>query len=515
MTFSTRRAMILHPFLLAVYPVLLLCATNNTPVLGPDTYPLFIATICIAVAGFGILTFILKDKYKSANIVTVFLFFAFSYGHIYQAISGQRFAGIEYGRHRFLLVFYVIAFAGLVRTLNRSADSARNLTRVFNWIAFGLLIMPVAGLARAHMTQQRSRAQAASENDSADPETGPPYRSSSGAPDLYYIILDGYGSAATLRNVYNYDNSAFLDYLRSRGFFVAEDGHSNYSSTFLSLASSLNMTHVNDLALVAGVDSNDESFAYPMIANNRVSRLMKARSYRYLQLASGWSVTNSNVYADEFLQAPGWNEFQAVFLRTTILNPLMDFVDTRQLRSRVLSAFDTLSNLGSANHKPFFIFAHIVSPHPPFIFDATGGVPSGTDGAATGPTGLWKNKKGYVDQLSFINQKVRGLLDAILAREGPQPIIILQGDHGPASVDSRLAAPSGELIRERMGILEAILVPVECRSRLYPGITPVNVLRTVLNCRYGTHLQALEDRVYYSRFDRPYDFADVTALLAK
>ena len=46
-------------------------------------------------------------------------------------------------------------------------------------------------------------------------------------PDIYYIILDGYARADILEELYNYDNSEFLEFLEQRGFFVADQGRAN------------------------------------------------------------------------------------------------------------------------------------------------------------------------------------------------------------------------------------------------------------------------------------------------
>src|SRR5262249_55856944 len=65
-------------------------------------------------------------------------------------------------------------------------------------------------------------------------------------PDVYYIILDGYARADTLKRECQFDNSEFLEQLRSRGFYVADQSCSNYPMTFMSLASSLNMSYLDN-----------------------------------------------------------------------------------------------------------------------------------------------------------------------------------------------------------------------------------------------------------------------------
>jgi hypothetical protein len=74
-------------------------------------------------------------------------------------------------------------------------------------------------------------------------------------PDIYYIILDGYGRSDVLKK-YGYDNSDFLNSLRDLGFYVADCAQSNYAQTKLSLTSSLNFNYVDalDKRFAAGSD---------------------------------------------------------------------------------------------------------------------------------------------------------------------------------------------------------------------------------------------------------------------
>ena len=54
-------------------------------------------------------------------------------------------------------------------------------------------------------------------------------------PTVYYIILDGYARQDVLQEKYQIDNTPFIDFLKQKGFYVAEQATSNYKSTALSL----------------------------------------------------------------------------------------------------------------------------------------------------------------------------------------------------------------------------------------------------------------------------------------
>ena len=63
-------------------------------------------------------------------------------------------------------------------------------------------------------------------------------------PHIVYIVPDRYASNTNLQRYYNFDNSLFTQALRSRGFTVKDDAFANYTKTFQSLGSLLNMNYI-------------------------------------------------------------------------------------------------------------------------------------------------------------------------------------------------------------------------------------------------------------------------------
>jgi hypothetical protein len=59
------------------------------------------------------------------------------------------------------------------------------------------------------------------------------------------IVLDGYASLNSSTTLHGFDNTSFFDSLKTLGFEFPEKSKSNYSMTFLSLSSSLNMDYLN------------------------------------------------------------------------------------------------------------------------------------------------------------------------------------------------------------------------------------------------------------------------------
>jgi hypothetical protein len=86
---------------------------------------------------------------------------------------------------------------------------------------------------------------------------------------------------------------------------------------------------------------------------------------------------------------------------------------------------------------------------------------------------------------------------------------LIQGDHGPR-IFTEWDSPQSSCILESTAILNAIYAPDIDPAALYPTITPVNTFRVLLNETFGTDLDLLEDRTYFSNYWEPYNLLDVT-----
>jgi hypothetical protein len=75
-----------------------------------------------------------------------------------------------------------------------------------------LLIFPLFQLAALSLQNKVSRAEAEKSASALS------LRVENEPPDIYYIILDGYGRSDVLKNEYGYDNSDFLN--ASEGFGI-------------------------------------------------------------------------------------------------------------------------------------------------------------------------------------------------------------------------------------------------------------------------------------------------------
>ncbi len=323
------------------------------------------------------------------------------------------------------------------------------------------------------------------------------------------MMLEEYGGPKALKDLFGFDNQPFLDSLRARGFYVVDHPSTNYPHTAMSLASSLNLQYVQQL--LPSAPSGDWSPLYELMKNDEVPRLLKSRGYTYIHMGSWWGPTASNPQADVNIKMAGaLSEFSSTLIDTTVLHPIADAFSPqlkfdRREYVRVQFEFDQLRKTVKLGG-PKFVFAHILVPHEPYIFDATGRYVTRTERA------MLTREQAYIDQLQFANLEVERTLDALLALpEERRPVIVLQSDEGPfTGLDDEAVATDGEL-EQHFGILNAYYFPHVARTGLYPTVTPVNSFRLVFDDYFGAGLPLLPDQNYvFLDREHLYTFIDVT-----
>ncbi|MBM3123579.1 MAG: LTA synthase family protein [Chloroflexi bacterium] len=362
--------------------------------------------------------------------------------------------------------------------------------------------------------------------DRANPATRLPVED---PPDIYYIILDGYGRADVLQSLYTYDNSQFLDALEKRGFFIGEQSQSNYLRTSLSITSALNMEYINFTADLAGADSVNRIPMFDLANNNLARQLLEEVGYTFILVDSGSAFTrfyDADVFLTPFKTRP--TLFEMWFYSTTSVNtlyePELPFTqDLLQVfpvagyashREFILDALEQLAVLPEMPG-PKFVFAHVIAPHPPFVLDAHGNplhpnYPYVTGDGASFVSGVETYKQGYIGQVEYLNRRALEVVDAILEKSAQPPVIIIQGDHGPGLLLILEGDDMDTCLWERASILNVYYFPEGKTELLYPSISPINSFRTVFNTYLGTDFELHEDQTWLSLFDVPYNFTEIT-----
>lgn len=489
----------LHPFLVAAFPVLFLFAANAgehlsvAPLLAPLGIVLALAAIGVVMAWLvGSLTG--AGPTRAALGVSVLLVLGLTYGHAWNGL------GETLRSHAYLLAAWaMLAIIGLALVARIDRQTAARVSGGLTVVALVLVaanVLPLWQLAGRGPIAGVT----APEPSASDPVAA-------GTRDVWYVVLDRYAGSVALERTYDFDNSAFLDALRERGFVVAERATANYLKTGMSLVSSLNMAELDVAALAQESTAADDWT--PIIrriqSGHAVERFLHQRGYRYLHVGSRLGDTIVNAAADEAFVYTDTSEFSAALIDTTILAALEGILPSAVPRGSIAYVPDQslaqFEHLREAADRPGldFVFAHILLPHPPYVFNADGS--RVTDAQRDTRT----VDEQYVEQVRFTNATVLDLVDRL--QSGPpdeRPIVVIAADEGPFPERYRrdeegfrwLEARPDELLR-KFSILTAINVPGADEAGLEAAgfsdtLTAANLFRVVFNAAFDAGLPMVD-----------------------
>ena len=490
-----------YPWPAAVIPILHFLSSNPLHFTASAAIlPVAAVLLVVTVAAIG-LRLVLRGWYQAAALVTIGIVLFFAYGHVEQALAGQV--------DQLVLFPTAIAIsAAAAWAAIRVPGLALRWTPFLNLATSILLIFQLTTMAgrtlddaaRTLATDSVAKTDTTSHLFEQWPTNLPATR-----PDIYYIILDGYGRHDALGE---FDNSDFLRELERRRFYVATEGMSNYKTSMHSLASSLNLAYLDDLGTRSPKTERD---VIELVQNSALVTILKRLGYTYVHLESGQSINSRAPLADilvsftpagigvsrprlsdertRYMDSTQNSAFLPAIFRTTALRALVGqsvrISDTSPYvwwaPERALQMFDYLSS-PIATSGPKFVFAHIIKPHLPATFDRYGNTIVG-QGSDVGFSDSHDSTvpDAYIGQMIFINSLVLQAVDGILANHDHEPIILIAGDHG---------GPDGY---PRHAILSAFHLPGGGNSVLYPTISSVNHFRTTLDSQFGFELGLVPD----------------------
>jgi len=454
------------------------------------------------------------------------LLWFFSYAHLYQYFKGSDMAMLAaIGRHRYLAPASLILIFIILLLALRNLKSTHQVTSFLNAAAIVAIAFPLISVISYNLQPQGSASTTSQELAVLQPsEDGT-------EPDIYYIILDSYARDDILQDVFGYDNTPFLDALEERGFYVARESWSNFGRTSLSLSSSLNMQYLQTLIPDLNPESEQKDPLWELIQQSTVRRALEDAGYSTVAFSTGYPGTelkDADLYItggmmDQLLGMNAFNNFEGMLIDNSALKIVFDGAIVLPTifpnleypfdmhREWILNVSHSLGNLPETD-QPKFVFAHIISPHSPYVFNRDGSPVERPSSFTFGFTfGGGEALKGdayiqaYRDQLHYINHELLQSLDAILASSPVPPVIIVQADHGPVPEGSARPFPE-----QRMAILNAYYLPPDVEAELYPSITPVNSFRVVFNALFNAQLDLLEDRVFISEHPKIFNFKEIT-----
>ncbi len=495
---------VIYPFILAASPVLVYYY-QHLEFLSP--FGLILSVLVSVLFAFLVyqgFKYVFKDAHRAAIFVSFFLFCFFIHGHATDTLYGQEFFGwIHFSRQRHLLTLWAVILMVVGVVLFVIPWNLVKVTKVFNMACIVLLLTlcVATGFKRwkLDVTFQEYSLQ-----------EGEVTRSKKLVRDIYFIVMDSYANSKTLKQVFDYDNQDFEDYLKNKDFYIVSEARSNYASTILSLSSTLDMRYAHDPNKGTGTPQDAVGGPYDMIANGRVVNFAKSLGYKFFSFQTDWIGTHLIREADYEIMCGAFHEPYLDYL--TDISMLRYVIDNSADKAdRINCMFDELKELPKYK-VPKFVLAHFLLPHPPYVFKRNGDV---HEEETLINDKVCMVKEHYLEQLIYTNRQMKQVIEEILSKSRMKPIIILASDHG-SDVHLECAGEGGwrnppdKALQERMRSFNALYLPEVDKSELYQTMTPVNTFRVVLNAYFGTDFRILDDRSYFSNYEAFYKLDDVT-----
>lgn len=322
-------------------------------------------------------------------------------------------------------------------------------------------------------------------------------------PDIFYIITDAYLSDKALKQYFDFDNTNFINKLKSLGFTVNSDAKSNYCLTNLSIASTLNINYLDTFFQID--HKKDDSFNIHKFADKQfcsfVSKYLVKKGYSYYHIINFWEkqfISNKNPHSIDIDFSISM-DFEKMLFRNSLFRFLIDYSSKFISRSNTLKTFAYLKKV-ALKPAPKFVFAHLLCPHKPYDFDKNGNTPRNSN-----TEDRIEQKKLYMGQIEYLNKKLLLIVKRII-KHSKNPVIIIQSDHGTAFTfdEQSWDTPNKINLSERFSVFRAIYT----KKPIEKFCSNANLFRIIFNEYFNEQLPLLEDKFYFSNYNKRFVFKE-------
>lgn len=513
-----------YPVLFAVYFVVRLYADNMALFHATDVVRPAIALGALAAAVMLSARYLLGTGIHNAAAGAFGLIFVFTVAGDFARFLGPGFAGTA-GFALVVLLVGAIALAG---------HKTHRTTLIFNVFVTFLLIMPLYNIARAHFSEVPVSAGGYLREARAAAVPAAP-------PSIVHITLDGYSRADILSEVYGYDNAPFLSALESLGFSVIDTATSPYNQTLPNMAAIFAGEYL-DFGRLEQETLNADDMRRMLgrhIGDSPVMAFLRSMDYTILATDTGYEFFDFSSVDRLSSPASGAGShtlFESTLFRRSGLNVLFvrgtDYlpgVDAKPTASRALgwAAKHVNDLVRHAFTAPFpeiqrgryFLYQHILSPHPPFTIDRHGHdwaryaqsfyeIVDGSHAIHEEPELRRDYIAGYTEKLRYTNtallKRVQELIDGTA---GPL-IIVVHGDHGGGAYFEH-SSSDDTCVRERYSPLLAVYVSqpswrrdIVAKLRSHPNL--VNIYPAILGTVFGIDATLRKGRSEFMSWSDPF-----------
>ena len=326
--------------------------------------------------------------------------------------------------------------------------------------------------------------------------------------NVYYLLFDEYGGTENLETSFGFDNSAFYDALKERGFSVSETSRNTESCWTEDIVPNLlNLDYVVNDDMTARVRRE-------YLENPALVQLFWGNGYQ-VNLVNHWRYLRFP--AKELTRGQHEDTVSSYLLENSIFQqipPLRDRINLKIFMNYrdnyvgpVENAVEALEGCADQVDGPTLTVSYIQSPHAPFVFHKDGSIQSDKS-----KYWYWKEPKLYTDQLQYINSVILKTIDSIQEKD-PDAVILLLSDHGarvPLHMVEQFGGPWFDAEQETPVMQNALVSAYIPGQQLdLEGQTGINATRMVLNTSFNLELSMVppaEGYVlpdYFNSKDRP------------
>ena len=474
---------LLNPLILGSFFILFLYANNLGE--GINFFEVISLLLIVSIFSYSVFftsIFIFKNVSKASFYSLVSLFIFYSYGYLYDLLNEITFIS-EFSRHRFLIPLIFTLLILMIFQLVKKDWILENFHKIF-LITFSTLLI-INSLMIINFDLKKSNPLV----NNIDIKLDQKYKN---IPDVYHIVLDMYPTEDILSKRFGFDNSNFINELKSMGF-RKENMKSNYMWTSYSIPSTINMTHF--------YNSTPEQINYMGETHYSFSKSVEAFyanniGYEIHEI----STDNIKGFYGYFL-----GDFSRIFFKTNIIRA----IDDSQLKLHKLwtnidqkyfnENINELVNL-SKNNKPTWVYFYSRPPHPPFIFNE-----DGSKNLAYDPSKKFnwdfESRVNFIKQLKYVNKTILESVDKILSNSS-NSIIIIHSDDGIPELSGDFSIHEKklqfEIYEELFSTINFIYSPDKCIKEDQLIKSNINIISTLFRECFKLNIEDKENIQFWS-----------------
>jgi uncharacterized protein YggT (Ycf19 family) len=458
-----------HPFLLAVF--IALDAKFHNQAEDISAIDILIASLILSAIFFIVyyFSFLISKRSTAIAIATTIMGFLISFYSTILSVFRSVCTRIGLGglaRHMFIMPLVVLVGASLALYVLRSKKDFSRLNAYLNVllsVSVVFTLFMVSGANHIWKSGGKMTGEPVAELSEPSGRSGQVNKIHLGySPDIYFLLFDAYTSSESLLKYWHYDNSAIDNYLENKGFYLVRHSRISIPATANSISDEFNSKVYPQNTPLRNLLS--------CISNSKVLGFLKTKGYKLINY-SIFDISGEKKYYEFPLFDENPELLTLVFYRSLIGTIKSGYFGVIKGINRQFDIMNHLIKGDFARGKsPLFIYAHFLLTHPPALVDKNGHILLNPHAS---------REKGYLDQIYFANNKIKEIVNAIMARYKEPPIIIIQGDHGSRLLGGKVG------YTESHTMFDAFYLPEDDYKGYSADMSPICSMRMILNQYYG------------------------------